>query len=130
MSHLLNANIDKITQDINIFKISFEKKGKILGIDNGSKTIGLAISDNYKRVALTHKTIFKTKLLKSLQELDVVIKSSNIISFVLGLPLNKDGTKGKSAQSAIAFGRILEKNFKLPILLRRFSNLDFTKCTR
>ena len=74
MSHLLNTNTNKITQDINIFKISFEKKGKIIGIDNGKKTIGLAISDNDKKVALTHKTIFKKKLLFSLQELDNIIK--------------------------------------------------------
>ena len=55
--NLNTNNINKITQDINIFKISFYKEGKILGIDSGKKKIGIAISDSSKRVALTHKTI-------------------------------------------------------------------------
>ncbi len=129
MSQIKNTNINKITQDINIFKVSFEKKGKVIGIDNGKKTLGLAISDYYKKIALSHKTIFKTKLLKTLKELEHIVKHNDITSLVLGLPLNKDGSKGKSAQSALAFGRILEKNFQLPILLwdERFSSIGIKR---
>ena len=99
-------NINKITQDINIFKISFSKEGKILGIDSGKKKIGVAISDDLKRIALTHKTIYRKKLKIDLMNITNIIEKNNIKSIVLGLPLNKDGTKGPIAQSAITFGTI------------------------
>ena len=60
MDQTINTNnFNKITQDINIFKGSFPKTGKIIGIDLGKKTLGIAISDNYRKIALTHKTIFR-----------------------------------------------------------------------
>ena len=45
--NLNTNNINKLTQDINIFKISFSQTGNILGIDSGKKKIGIAISDNF-----------------------------------------------------------------------------------
>ena len=57
------------------------------------------------------------------------IEKNDITSLVLGLPLNKDGTKGPSAQSAITFASILHKNFNLPTLLwdERFSTIGIKK---
>ena len=122
-------NINKLTQDINIFKISFSKSGKILGIDSGKRKIGIAISDNLKRIALTHKTIFRKKLALDLLEISNIIKRNNINSIVLGLPLNKDGTKGPIAQSAITFGNNLLQKYNLPILLwdERFSTIGILR---
>ena len=129
MQILNTKNNTKITQDINIFKYSFYTEGKIIGFDNGKKTLGIAISDIHKRIALTHKTIFKSKLSNDLEILDNIITENKIISIVLGFPLNKDGTKGRSAQSAITFARILEQSFKLPILLwdERFSSIGIER---
>ena len=122
-------NINKLTQDINIFKISFSKEGKILGIDSGKKKIGIAISDNLKRIALTHKTIYRKKLAIDLIDIINIIEKNNVKSIVLGLPLNKDGTKGPIAQSAITFGNSLLKQFNLPVLLwdERFSTIGILR---
>ena len=127
--NLNTNNINKITQDINIFKVSFSKEGKILGIDSGKKKIGIAISDNLKRIALTHKTIYRKKLAIDLMNITNIIEKNNIKSIVLGLPLNKDGTKGPIAQSAIAFGNNLLKEYNLPILLwdERFSTIGILR---
>ncbi len=129
MQTLNTKNNTKITQDINNFKISFNKKGKIIGFDNGKKTLGIAISDQYRRIALTHKTIFKRKLEKDLKDIENIIQENKIISFVLGYPLNKDGTSGRSAQSALTFAKMLESNYKLPVLLwdERFSSIGIEK---
>ncbi len=130
MNQIQNTNnFNKITQDINIFKGSFPKTGKIIGIDLGKKTLGIAISDNYRKIALTHKTIFRKKLNSDLLDLNNIIEKNDITSLVLGLPLNKDGTKGPSAQSAITFASILHKNFNLPTLLwdERFSTIGIKK---
>ena len=70
LSMYQNFNTNKITQDINIFKISFSQEGKILGIDSGKKKIGIAISDSLKRIALTHKTIYRKKLAIDLMNID------------------------------------------------------------
>ena len=127
--NLNTNNINKITQDINIFKISFSKEGKILGIDSGKKKIGIAISDNLKRIALTHKTIYRKKLAIDLMDISNIIEKNNIKSIVLGLPLNKNGTKGPIAQSAITFGNSLLKEYNLPILLwdERFSTIGILR---
>ena len=127
--NLNTNNINKITQDINIFKISFSKEGKILGIDSGKKKIGVAISDDLKRIALTHKTIYRKKLKIDLMNITNIIEKNNIKSIVLGLPLNKDGTKGPIAQSAITFGNSLLKEYNLPILLwdERFSTIGILR---
>lgn len=126
----INTNIlNKITYDINIFKVSFEITGKILSIDVGKKTLGLAMSDNLKKIALTHKTLFRKKQHFDLLEIEKIIIENKVNSFVIGLPLNKNGTKGKSSQSVITFASILLKRFNLPILLwdERFSSIGILK---
>ena len=130
MYQIFNTNnINKFTQDINIFKTSFSQEGKILGIDSGKRKIGIAISDYMQRIALTHKTIFRKKLASDLMDISNIIKENNIQSIVLGLPLNKDGTKGPIAQSAITFGNTLLQKYDLPILLwdERFSTIGILR---
>ena len=123
MNQIINTNT--ITHDINNFKAVFSQDRKIIGLDVGKKTIGIAISDPTTKVALTHKTIFRKKLKEDLQMLQEIINDNAIVSIVIGLPLNKDGTKGPIAQSVITFSHILLKAFKLPILLwdERFSTI-------
>jgi len=123
MNQIINTNT--ITHDINNFKAVFSQDRKIIGLDVGKKTIGIAISDPTTKIALTHKTIFRKKLKEDLQMLQEIINDNAVVSIVIGLPLNKDGTKGPKAQSVITFSHILLKAFKLPILLwdERFSTI-------
>ena len=127
MNQIINTNT--ITHDINNFKAVFSQDRKIIGLDVGKKTIGIAISDPISKIALTHKTIFRKKLKEDIQILQEIINDNTIVSIVIGLPLNKDGTKGPIAQSVITFSHILLKVFKLPILLwdERFSTIGILR---
>ena len=127
MNQIINTNT--ITHDINNFKAVFSQDRKIIGLDVGKKTIGIAISDPISKIALTHNTIFRKKLKEDLQILQDIINSNTVVSIVIGLPLNKDGTKGPIAQSVITFSHILLKAFKLPILLwdERFSTIGILR---
>ena len=127
MNQIINTNT--ITYDVNNFKAVFSQDRKIIGLDVGKKTIGIAISDPISKIALTHKTIFRKKLKEDLQLLQEIIDDNTIVSIVIGLPLNKDGTKGPIAQSVITFSHILLKVFKLPILLwdERFSTIGILR---
>ena len=127
MNQIINTNT--ITHDINNFKAVFSQDRKIIGLDVGKKIIGTAISDPISKIALTHKTIFRKKLKEDLQMLEEIITNNTVVSIVIGLPLNKDGTKGPIAQSVITFSHILSKAFKLPILLwdERFSTIGILR---
>jgi putative Holliday junction resolvase len=127
MNQIINTNT--ITHDINNFKAVFSQDRKIIGLDVGKKTIGIAISDPTTKIALTHKTIFRKKLKEDLQMIQEIINDNAVVSIVIGLPLNKDGTKGPIAQSVITFSHILLKAFKLPILLwdERFSTIGILR---
>ncbi len=127
MYQIINTNT--ITHDINNFKDAFSQERKIVGLDVGKKKIGVAISDPVTGIALTHKTIFRTKLNFDIKIIENIIVENTIIAIVIGLPLNKNGTKGPIAQSVITFANNLLKNFKLPILLwdERFSTIGIMR---
>ena len=127
MNQIINTNT--ITHDINNFKAVFSQDRKIIGLDVGKKTIGIAISDPISKIALTHKTVLRKKLNEDIQVLQKIINENNAVSLVIGLPLNKDGTKGPIAQSVITFSHILLKKIKLPILLwdERFSTIGILR---
>lgn len=91
-------------------------KGSLLGIDPGSKTLGLAISDPSQRLALALHTIMRKKLQSDLKALETVIADRNVKGFIIGLPLNMDGSEGPRCQSARAFGRHLHAKWPdLPV---------------
>ena len=127
MNQIINTNT--ITHDINNFKAVFSQDRKIIGLDVGKKTIGIAISDPISKIALTHKTIFRKKLKEDLEMLQAIINDNTVVSIVIGLPLNKDGTKGPIAQSVITFSHVLLNAVKLPILLwdERFSTIGILR---
>ena len=80
-----------------------------LGIDYGEKRIGLAVGNSTEKIAHTFKTIHK------INELDDIVLSKNIQAFVIGLPLQPDGTEGKTAELAHLFANRLQEKFHLPI---------------
>ncbi|MEG6509743.1 Holliday junction resolvase RuvX [Methyloligella sp. 2.7D] len=89
---------------------------RLIGLDLGSKTIGLALSDVSRSVATPLKTIKRTKFTTDVAELMAAIEEHGVGAIVLGLPLNLDGTEGPRVQSTHAFARNLRKLTELPIV--------------
>lgn len=92
-------------------------KGALLGIDLGTRTIGVALSDAERRLAGPGPVIRRTKQANDLQRIIAEVKAGQAVGVVLGLPLNMDGSAGGSAQRSRAFSRSLEGELELPILL-------------
>ena len=114
-----------ITFNINFFKKSLIHNSKILSLDVSKNMIGTAISDDRRIVALSHVLIERGKLEKDLKKINLIILNSDVSALVVGLPLNKDGTKGRQAQSIITFASNIIKKIELPILMwdERFSTV-------
>jgi putative Holliday junction resolvase len=102
--------------------------GRLLGLDIGTKTIGLAICDARHKIASPLTTIKRTKFSKDLNRLREHIAEQEAIGLVLGLPLNTDGTEGAKCQSVRQFARNTLKEFDVPIAFwdERFSTIIVT----
>jgi putative Holliday junction resolvase len=90
--------------------------GKLLGLDLGSKTIGVAVSDGMRYTATPLETIARTKFTADAARLLELVMENAAVAFVLGLPLNMDGSEGPRAQSTRAFARNLAQRTDLPIV--------------
>ena len=91
--------------DLGALKASVGPRTRLLGLDLGEKTIGLALSDTSLTVATPLETLKRGKFAADAQILGGLIAKHGIGGLVIGLPLNMDGSDGPSAQSARAFGR-------------------------
>lgn len=91
--------------------------GRLIGIDAGTKTIGLALSDVTRTIASALETIRRKKFSTDAERLLHLAREHRICGFVLGFPANLDGTEGPRAQSTRAFARNLNSLTPLPILL-------------
>ncbi|MBN9304253.1 MAG: Holliday junction DNA helicase RuvA [Devosia sp. 67-54] len=89
--------------------------GKLLGLDLGTKTIGVAVSDALRYTATPLETIARTKFTVDAARLLELIADNKAVALVLGLPLNMDGSEGPRAQSTRAFARNLRQKTPLPI---------------
>ncbi len=87
-----------------------------MGVDLGTKTIGLALSDVSRSIASPLETIKRTKFTADAERLIALAKSHDAAALVFGLPLNMDGTEGPRCQSTRAFVRNLEKLTDLPVV--------------
>jgi putative Holliday junction resolvase len=96
--------------------LSHMPPGRLLGLDLGTKTIGIAVSDVTRRIATPLRTIKRTKFTVDAADLVQLAESEKALAFVLGLPINMDGTEGPRCQSTRAFARNLEKLTPVPIL--------------
>lgn len=94
---------------------SIPATGRILGLDLGTKTIGVAVSDGMRYSASPLETIKRTKFTQDANRLDELIAQNNIVAIILGLPLNMDGSEGPRVQSTRAFARSLAQRITLPI---------------
>jgi putative Holliday junction resolvase len=86
--------------DIEDFKKKLDKKSRLMGIDPGRKRFGIAISDENKIIATPYTTIIKNKYSDFVKEIIKVVKENQIKGIVIGNPINMDGTKSQSSQSA------------------------------
>lgn len=85
-----------------------------MGLDIGSKTIGLAISDVTHTVATPLETIRRGKFKVDVQQLQTLVEERNVGGFVLGWPVNMDGSEGPRCQATMAFSRNLHAIIPLP----------------
>ena len=92
-------------------------RGALLGLDLGSKTIGVAVSDPDRRLAAGVETIARKNFTADAQRLLALAAERKAVGLVLGLPVNMDGSEGPRAQSTRAFARNLAKLTDLPIAL-------------
>lgn len=92
------------------------RDARLMGIDLGAKTIGLAISDVSRTVATPLLTLKRTKFTKDVKELHGLIAKHDVGGLILGLPLNMDGSEGPRAQSTRAFARNLAGEIDLPLV--------------
>ncbi len=95
---------------------SLPPTGKLLGLDLGTRTIGVAVSDGLRYTATPLETIPRTKFTADAARLLELIKQNAAVALVIGLPLNMDGSEGPRVQSTRAFARNLAQKTPLPIL--------------
>lgn len=92
---------------------------RYLGIDLGSKTVGLAMSDTTLTIASTYKTIFfkDEDYNGTINEIKDIIKEYNITKIILGLPKNMNNTLGERAEITLKYKELLEKSTDLPVIM-------------
>jgi putative Holliday junction resolvase len=102
---------------------------RLLALDLGEKTIGLALSDTQRMVATPFGTIKRGKFGADAAALETLIREHGVGALVIGLPLNMDGSSGPAAQSARAFGRNIAARAAVPIVFwdERLSTVAVTR---
>lgn len=114
---------------------------RLMGLDLGTKTIGIATSDRSRQIATPITTITRSKFTKDATELLAIATKENVGVLVLGLPINMDGTEGPRAQATRAFARNLAKLTPLAIVFwderlstaaveRMLTDADASRATR
>ncbi|GJD33851.1 Holliday junction resolvase RuvX [Methylobacterium aerolatum] len=89
---------------------------RLVGVDLGTKTIGLALSDLGRQIATPLETIRRVKFTPDAQRLKAICEQHRVGGLVIGLPLNMDGSEGPRVQSTRAFARNLAPILPLPVL--------------
>ena len=99
------------------FKKIQSDKCRLIGLDLGSKRIGVSICDEKQLIATPFKTLNRTTAKELINELKIIIEENNIQGIIIGNPLNMDGSSGSSAQSVKDTSDNIEKSINLPICL-------------
>ena len=103
-------NIDDIKKHIN-------NKSRLIGVDMGSKRVGLSISDENRKIATPLKTINYENIQILVSELENIINENNVDAMIFGNPKNMDGTAGPSSQSVKDKVKLISEKIKIPIFL-------------
>lgn len=108
------TNSNKKPVAITSLKAQLAVGQRLLGLDIGSKTIGLALSDITLTIATPMETIKRTKFKADVERLREIVAEQKVGGFVLGWPINMDGSEGPRCQSTMAFSRNLAEKIALP----------------
>jgi putative Holliday junction resolvase len=101
--------------DLPELKVLLAPGARLLGLDLGEKTIGLALSDTLLSIATPLETLARGKFSTDAAKLDAIIHAQGVGGLIVGLPLNMNGSEGPAAQSARAFARNFSARSPLPI---------------
>ena len=99
------------------YKKKLSNKTRLLGLDLGSKRVGISICDERQSVATPYKTINKTNTNDLIEDLKLIISENKIGGIIIGNPINMDGSLGRSAQSVNDVSSNISKSIDLPICL-------------
>ena len=99
------------------FKKKQSDKCRLIGLDLGSKRIGVSICDEKQLIATPFETINRKSSQEFIDELKTIINENDIKGIIIGNPLNMDGSSGKSAQSVKDTSNNIEMNINVPICL-------------
>ncbi len=99
------------------FKKKQSEKCRLIGLDLGSKRIGVSICDEKQLIATPYKTIHKSKNNELIEELKNIIQENDIKAIIIGYPLNMDGSSGSSAQSVNDVSKNIDKEIDLDVCL-------------
>ena len=114
---------------------------RLIGLDPGSKTVGVALSDPSRMVASPTEHLKRGKFRDLAARLEALVKTEEVGGLVVGLPLNMDGSEGPSAQSARQFAENLAARLEIPVALwderlstaaveRTLIDADLSRCRR
>lgn len=103
--------------EIDDIKALHTRNKRLMGLDLGTKTIGIAISDVRLTIATARETLHRKKFTLDAQYLIAMAEKEDIFAFVLGLPLNMDGSEGPRVQATRAFVRSMATLTDMPFLL-------------
>ena len=99
------------------FKKKQSEKCRLIGLDLGSKRIGVSICDEKQLIATPYKTIHKSKNNELIEELKNIINENDIKAIIIGYPLNMDGSTGSSAQSVNDVSKNIDKEIDVDVCL-------------
>ena len=99
------------------FKSKHSNKVRFIGLDLGSKRIGVSICDERQLIATPFKTINKTNTSDLINQLKMIIDENNVGGIIIGNPVNMDGSLGRSAQSVNDVASNISKSIDLPVIL-------------
>ena len=103
--------------NINDIKNHIDNKSRLIGVDIGSKRVGLSISDENRKIATPLKTINYININILIDELEKILNENNIGAIIFGNPKNMDGTEGASSQSVKDKIKLISKKIAIPIIL-------------
>ena len=99
------------------FKKKHSAKIRIIGLDLGSKRIGVSICDENQSIATPFKTLIKKGTKNIINEIKEIVNENDVKAIIIGNPINMDGSQGKSSQSVKDIANNIYKSINLPICL-------------
>lgn len=99
------------------FKKKHSNKIRLIGLDLGSKRIGVSICDEKQTIATPFKTLIKKKTSQLINEIKEIINENDVKGIIIGNPINMDGSQGKASQSVKDMANNISKSINLPVSL-------------